>query len=96
MIQSDALELRKFAIHHCIENTCFRATGDEGYVGHIKDFFSASHVRLELVDGRGVRQKTFRCSSFNFDLSSELLICDNTSANETSLAIDKSSGLRKY
>ncbi len=69
--------LKNFSIQQCSEKGCFKASGDLAFVSKTNDSLAAGSVLLEISGPRGEIHQRTRCDSFDYNLKTQFLTCDN-------------------
>lgn len=81
-------QMTGFEIRNCAGGSCFLATGKQGFVSVAQDTLSANNVRLEIFKKNQLKGQQVSCASLNYDLVTQLLICDNREVGQASLTIN--------
>lgn len=82
---SQAAQLETYKIKKCSkEKICWIASGNVAYVDNSGTYISAEKGKLEIVDLNKNTSEQWSCDSLNYNLTSELLMCNNSEGAQAS------------
>lgn len=79
-----ASELENYHIKKCSKNkVCWTASGPMAYIASNGTYLSAEKGKLEIVDLNKKTSEQWSCGSISYNLTTELIICNNSEGLQT-------------